>query len=101
MIHARMRTSRHVATCGLTRRALIYSLSSVLCGVGSSASEVDEPSFSTLVYANEGGRGPATCVYVIIVSWPATLTVQNDGRNLRMRNLRECAARRGNFEITI
>ena len=24
-----------------------------------------------LVYGNGGGRGPATCVYAIIVSWPA------------------------------
>ena len=27
--------------------------------------------FSTLVYGNGGGRRPATCVYAIIVSWPA------------------------------
>ena len=46
--------------------------------------------FSTFVYGNGGGRGPATCVHAIIGSWPAGL----------MRNLAECAARRGNFEIT-
>ena len=47
--------------------------------------------FSTFVYGNGGGRGPATCVHGIIVSWPAGLM-----RNVRMRNLRgmRCASRK-------
>ena len=48
--------------------------------------------FSTLVYGNGDGRWPATCVYAIIVSWPA-----GGGRNVAISA--DCAARRGNFEI--
>ena len=53
--------------------------------------------FSTLVYGNGGGRRPATCVYAIIVSWPAPPAVD---AMCACAISADCAARRGNFEIT-
>ena len=82
---SRMRTSR------ATRRALIAFTE--LCACELRCDQVKQmdlarKNFSTFVYGNGGGRGPATCVYTIIVSWP-------DGCAISA----ECAARRGNFEI--
>ena len=38
--------------------------------------DVARNNFSTLVYGNGGGRGPATCVYAIIGSLPAGLVMR-------------------------
>ena len=50
---------------------------------------------STLVYGNGDGRWPATCVYAIIVSWPAG----GGDAMCACAISADCAARRGNFEI--
>ena len=56
--------------------------------------DLAQNNFSTLVYGNGGGRGPATCVYAIMLAGRLA-----GGRNVCMRNSAKCAARHGNFEI--